>query len=695
MTTPRKEGPTRRALLIGIDKYKKFPENFGQLDGCVADVELMRALLEGRFGFPAENITILRNGTATRKRILSALDRFVKQTEEDDIVVIHYAGHGSLMTDREGDEPSGLDSTIVPVDSAGWSGASEDQRDITDDEIHLRLLALGEKTPYTTLIFDCCHSGTISRDGFGGKTRSIPPDRRPAHELPPSPIPEAVRQRMREGGSRGGGKGRSGWLPLEGRYVLIAACRDDEVANEYQPPEGNGKVVHGALTYFLGQELSNAPAGATYREVFERAASRVNAAYRKQNPQMEGEADREVFGVRDIEPHPFVAVAGKRGSLIALGAGAAQGVTVGSKYDVHAEGTRDPAAGKPIGSLTVTRVGGLNASARVDSGAASRMVAGTRAFETEHVWGEFRYRVQLEGPKNFDTQLEVLAEELAALPLIEVVKTNKRADARVYVLPTRTATRSNSPVPQLRAVRAPSWAVVGPNGRLIAPLKRLDQRADLVQNLETLARFQLALGLQNPDPRSRMRGRFDLELLRRNRSGEWTVATPEPASGQVTYDEGDLFACRIVSRHDKPAYPTLFDFGLTGSVQRVYPDRGAAPELRAGGEFDLFADGAVDIVLPRQYPFANDPEGNVVEGLDTLKLIVTAEPADFDFLQQEGTRGGAPQGEDRAGAGSPLMALFDSAFNGSRELRRRPAGAEDWTTVTRTFLVRRKKSKKG
>ncbi len=693
MTTPRKDGPTHRALLIGIDKYKEFPENFGQLDGCVADVELMRSVLEGRFGFAPDNITMLRNGTATRKRILSTLDKLIGQVEENDVVVIHYAGHGSQMTDREGDEPSGLDSTIVPVDSAGWSGAPGNQRDITDDEIHLRLLALSEKTPFTTLIFDCCHSGTISRDGFGGKTRSIPPDRRPASELPPSPIPESVQRQMRGEESRGDGKGRSGWLPLEGRYVLIAACRDDEVANEYRPPEGDGKVVHGALTYFLGQELSQAPPGTTYRDVFERTAARVNATYRKQNPQMEGQADREIFGVRDIEPHPFVAVAGKRGSLIALGAGAAQGVTVGSTYEVHAEGTKDPAGAKPIGRLTVTRVGGLNSSAQVDSGAVSRMVAGTRAFETEHAWGEFRYRVQLEGPTNFDTQLETLAEELAELPLIEVVKSNKRADARVYVLPTRTATRPDSPVPQLRSVRAPSWAVVGPNGRLIAPLKRLDQRADLVQNLETLARFQLALGLQNPDAGSRLRGRFDIELLRRVGADEWEVATPEAESGKVTYDEGDLFACRVVSRHDKPAYVTLFDFGLTGAVSRVYPDRGAAPELRAGGEFDLFTDGSVDIALPRQYPFANDPEGNVVEGLDTLRLIVTSQPADFSFLEQEGTRGGAPAPTTGDKPKSPLMMLFDGAFNGSRELRRRPAAGEDWTTVTRTFLVRRKKKK--
>ena len=172
---------TKRALLIGIDAYPHVP----QLDGCVNDVRLMRSVLVDSFGFADGDITLLVNEQATRERIVAAFDALVADTGDNDIVVIHYAGHGSQMTDREGDEPSGFDSTLMPVDSARPPGAN---RDITDDEIQVVLEALARKTPYTTLIIDACHSGTITRDVFGGKARSVEPDRRPVSELPPSPI---------------------------------------------------------------------------------------------------------------------------------------------------------------------------------------------------------------------------------------------------------------------------------------------------------------------------------------------------------------------------------------------------------------------------------------------------------------------------------------------------------------------------
>lgn len=694
--------PARRALLIGIDKYTKFPDKWPALNGCVADIELMRATLRDHFGFPNDNIRVLKNGMATRARILSAFDRLIQQTGTDDVVVIHYAGHGSQMTDREGDEPSGLDSTIVPVDSASWSGARRDQRDITDDEIHLRLLALGEKTSFTTLIFDCCHSGTISRDGFGAMTRSVPPDTRPVEQLPPSPIPAALQEAMRAGRTRGSaGKGRSGWLPLEGKYVLIAGCRDEEIANEHILPEGNGKLVQGALTWFLTRELRRAGPGTTYRDVFERAAANVNGLYGKQHPQLEGEADREVFGVRDIEQAPFVPVAGKRGSRIQLEAGAAHGMTVGSRYEVYPAGAKEP-DGEPLGRITIKRVGGLTSSATIDDETEpGAIAAGTRAFESEHAFGEMRYRVQIHAADRFDENVGRLREEIREnYPLLKVVPSSQSADARVYLLPARTATRRQDPVPQLRVVRAPSWVVVGADGRVAAPLKRVRDHAQVARNLHTLARFRMGLELDNPDRRSKLRGKFGLDLLRLNAEGEWVEARPERARGHVVYEEGDAIAFRVTSRTSKPAFVNLLDFGLDGEVSRVFPAEGASPELRPNGFFDILTDRSrfeVSVELPSSFPFVDDPEGDAVEGLEAIKLFVTSRPADFGFLEQGAMRGGGetpssieePAGS-RAAASSPLAVLFDTAFNGTRSgSRSQSIGAEDWATVTRTFVVRR------
>lgn len=185
------------ALLIGINKYKYVR----QLQGCVNDVELMTKILQENFGFLEAHITQLLDKQATRDNILTALQQLVERVGSNDIAVIHYSGHGSRMTDREGDKPDGMDETIVPWDSGRYP---HENRDLTDDELYDWLLRLSEKTPYITLLFDSCHSGGIVRDTFGTSDRWIEPDTRPIEELPPSPVANTLlRGTQRDVGSSG------------------------------------------------------------------------------------------------------------------------------------------------------------------------------------------------------------------------------------------------------------------------------------------------------------------------------------------------------------------------------------------------------------------------------------------------------------------------------------------------------------
>ena len=79
--------------------------------------------------------------------------------------------------------------------------------------------------------------------------------------------------------------GPSGWLPLGERYVLVSGCSRDEKACEVEEPAG---VCHGALTFFLSQELLKAESGTTYRDVFEALAPRLSSRFPDQHPQLEG-----------------------------------------------------------------------------------------------------------------------------------------------------------------------------------------------------------------------------------------------------------------------------------------------------------------------------------------------------------------------------------------------------------------------
>ncbi len=438
---PSAAGPTKRALLIGVDEYRS--PKVRDLKGCVNDVRLMRALLVERFGFPPGNVVMLESRRAdaepepdapptvvpTQEAIRAAFRDLVARTGRDDVVVIHYAGHGAQMTDREGDEAGYYDSTIMPCDSEGWSG---DNRDITDDEIHLLLVDLGKVTNYVTLIVDACHSGTITRDTGEELSRGMPADTRPVDQLPPSPIPpERLAELRGAGGTRGARDAApSGWLPLSEQYVLIAGCRDEQTSKEYTPPEGGGTLKHGALTYFLVKAIEASEPGATYRDAFERAATLVSGRYADQHPQLEGARDRVLFGVTDRPPMRYARVLARAAGsgVVTLATGAALGATAGSEYDVFTPGTSSTQqVDRRLGRVRITAVRAATSDAEVvEETTPGAIGADARAFEVSHDWGAMRMPVTLVAAPGLDADAVARVDEMRAglraaalLPLVD------------------------------------------------------------------------------------------------------------------------------------------------------------------------------------------------------------------------------------------------------------------------------------
>jgi hypothetical protein len=101
-------------------------------------------------------------------------------------VVLFYAGHGSRMNDPH--QPGGFIESMVSSDSGR---GEQPNRDILDWEIDQWVQRVNEKTDFVTLIFDCCHSGSVTRDPFGERTREAPADlRAPAEMFGGGPVPE-------------------------------------------------------------------------------------------------------------------------------------------------------------------------------------------------------------------------------------------------------------------------------------------------------------------------------------------------------------------------------------------------------------------------------------------------------------------------------------------------------------------------
>lgn len=232
----------KRALLIGIAKYEVLP----RLPGTTNDIDLVRQVLMSRYGFLDNNVQVVRDEAATRAGILAALNTIVKAAGPNDVVYVHYSGHGSQVQDLNGDEPDDqLDETIVPQD-----GRTDGVPDITDDELEAILSQF--KTSQVVVVLDSCHSGTATR-GLEVRARSVPADDRVA----------LYKQ---------GGVTTRAIVPLSKHaYVLFSGAASHEEALD-GPVDGR---YHGFFTHSLFKSLQAAPTGASIRDIFAGAKSEL------------------------------------------------------------------------------------------------------------------------------------------------------------------------------------------------------------------------------------------------------------------------------------------------------------------------------------------------------------------------------------------------------------------------------------
>ncbi len=165
--------PRKLALLVGINAYPESSQ-FTPLQGCLTDVELQRQLLIHRFGFNPKDIVTLTDAAATRQGILTTFEQhLIQQAKPGDVAVFHYSGHGSQVTDPDKDEPDGLNSTFVPVDSVlpkNFPDQGGPVKDIMGHTLFLLMSAL--QTENVTVVLDSCHSGGGTRGNLRIRSRS-------------------------------------------------------------------------------------------------------------------------------------------------------------------------------------------------------------------------------------------------------------------------------------------------------------------------------------------------------------------------------------------------------------------------------------------------------------------------------------------------------------------------------------------
>lgn len=272
------------ALLVGIDRY---PRPIPPLRGCVNDIQVIETLLRERVvgGEFALAPLVLTDEAATRQALIDGFRQHLSKAGRDDIALFYYSGHGSQEQSPSEFweiEPDHLDETLVCYDSR-----QPGRYDLADKELSKLIAEVAANEPQIVIVLDCCHSGSGTRAAEAGSVRRAPVDLRP-RPLDSFLVSPAEALAF---GTRSPAESATDWLALpRGRHIVMAACRDEEEAKEYQ---GGGRQ-RGAFSYFLTQTLERSGGGVSYRDLFKRAQSQVHGAVLRQSPQIEASDVRDL-----------------------------------------------------------------------------------------------------------------------------------------------------------------------------------------------------------------------------------------------------------------------------------------------------------------------------------------------------------------------------------------------------------------
>ncbi|MCP3959290.1 MAG: caspase family protein [bacterium] len=691
--------PARHALLIGINRYPHIPG--ADLQGAVNDAAQIHALLTARFGFGADEIVMLCDEAASRDAIRAQMATIAARVGSGDLVAFFFAGHGSRIEGTGSRDPA-IES-IVPADSGR---DPKPNRDIPDLEIDRWVQQLNRATPFVTLIMDCCHSGSVTRDPFSENIRAALSDLRgfgawAAEDDSDFSLESEIE---RPDGST------AAWIAGRRQAVVLAACQAQELAWEHRWWDGTDVQFGGAFTYFLRETLAAAPSDATWRSIFEPLEVSLTRAFPEQHALAEGKVDELLFGRDQIRPVPYLPVLEVKRHEAILGGGLAHGVHLGSRWEVHGPAESEGQT-TTVSTLKVTEIRPTRCIAHCESEPAKTFSAGQRARLIEDVVDT---ALALEIPSADDFAVRQLAELIRQEPLLAISSNRRPAEIRIRRIPARQTVRKGDPCPYLGSLDEPQWAAVGRGGDLVTRLQ--PEQGDvgtallkLVGDLLLVARFWNVLAIDHPNHASPLRKQ--LRIRARNLSAGAHGRQAEPAHKRlVEYREGDRADFEITNDGDGKVYFTLLELGTDFQIKLLAPFPGhptyqvgpaaGGIALAPGGTFSVrdYCAGdpsltdhvreGLQLRLPDGFPWSATSHGNSL-GLIYLKLLVTTVPTDFGFLAQPGARPA-----EHAISSHPLVRLVARCTwgSGTRSFATTPARTEwevDWVTESLVVSVRR------
>jgi hypothetical protein len=628
MADKPQQTPNIYALLIGIDGYND-NRLYKDLKGCVRDINLVASYLLETVKIPSERIFKLtspnpevaqtiatKDPEPTYANIVAQFKAITELAQPEEQVYIYYSGHGGRATtiypELKGADQE--DEGIVPSD-IGAGG-----RYLLDVELAMLLKRMTDKGLIVTVIMDSCHSGGVTRgDGAirsGGGTDKTPPNLKSLvaslEEL--STNWKTLTEKV---------DGDIAWVPPIKNYLLLAACRPNELAYEYA---FDGKERHGALTYWLIKTLATSSTALSFSKLYDRVCAQIQSKFPQQLPMLIGDGTRAVFGNEHLPPQYSVTVINvdAKQKQITLNAGLAQGLSNGTRFAIY-----------PLTATDFSNRQQQLAIVEIVEVQASKSVA--KVLEPKDGGIEVRGEVKIEPGAP-----AVLVAAPVALVSRVLLLDNKEAGDKEHQLPTELVDKQQAALEKVRqALTGNGWVVevkagdelkshyqiaVGRDGEyeisretpvnnLGTPLQidASEAAIGVVKRLVHLAKYQAVQALNNPA--SELTDYLELELVDQNKQ-----AFSEPSN--IVIKQGQSVFLRVKNTFSQPLNIAVLDLESTWAISQ-YPIDGIK---------DIFftLNDAQEIYLKMRpaLPAGDDDK----PAKETLKLFATRGLANFEWL---------------------------------------------------------------